>query len=135
MLFAIAIGVLSAFVILIAMSRINLKKFMGYPAAMDVLVTVVLIWMLHGSYVGMVAAVIGGLFFSGMITVIRKMYGYTKLERKGYRLVWVEYNGTWYERVQTRLNNQQGVTICSSLNLSRLWPLYIVGALILLSVV
>lgn len=128
MIFAVAIGILSAFVILIAMSRINLKKFMGYPATMDVLVTVLLIWMLHGSYVGMVAAVIGGLFFSGMITVIRRMHGYTKLERRGFRYVWVEHYGSIHNR------KQQGSTLCLNLNLSKQWPLFIGGLLILLCV-
>lgn len=91
MLFASAIGVLSALVVLIAMSRIDIRKFMGYPAIMDILVTCLLIMMLHGSYVGMVAAVIGGLVFSGMITVIRKCMGYKRIHRHGVRFVWVDY--------------------------------------------
>lgn len=94
MIFAIFIGILSALVVLIAMARMDIRKFMGYPATMDILVTVLLIAMLHGSYVGMVAAVIGGLVFSALITVIRKTYGYKRLHRVKMKLVWVAYNPT-----------------------------------------
>lgn len=95
MIFAIAMGVLSAFVVLIVVARCGLKKAMGYPAAMDVSVTVALAWLLHGSYVGMVAAIIGGLVFSCIITVVRKIHGYAKIERVGWRIKWVYYEGTW----------------------------------------
>jgi hypothetical protein len=67
---------------------------MGYPAITDVGVTLILSIFLYGTYVGVVAAIIGGLFFSGMVTVIRRAYGYKKLERKGIKLVWVEYPAT-----------------------------------------
>lgn len=104
-LFAIAIGILSALVVLIVLARMDIKKFMGYPAIMDVLVTVILVIMLHGTYVGMVAAIIGGLVFSGAITIIRKVYGYRLLTRKG----WVTYDGVWTARVLTQIKGQQDV--------------------------
>ena len=95
-MFAITIGILSAIVILIVMARLGLRKFMGYPAIMDVLVTIFLAALLHGTYAGMTAAVIGGLFFSLMITVIRRCYGYTRLTRTG----WKYYEGEYYTRTK-----------------------------------
>lgn len=123
MIFAIAIGILSAFAVLVAFWRMDIKKFMGYPAAMDFGVTIILLWMLHGSYVGMVAAVIGGLVFSGCITVIRKGYGYKKLHWRKFKLVWVEYPGTWKQALDKQVHNvttnlNQGKQKCSFLKLS-----------------
>ena len=123
MIFAVCMGILSAFVVLIVCWRLGIKKFMGYPAFMDAFVTVALAWLLHGSYVGMVAAIIGGLVFSGMITVIRKAYGYSRLERKGLRIVWVEYEGTWHKKVRATAQNatstiSKGTNQCLNLKLS-----------------
>lgn len=100
MIFACAIGVLSCIVVLIAMARIDLQKFMGYPAIMDVAVTLLLMWMLHGSYVGMVAAVIGGLVFSLAITVIRRCYGYKRLTWRG----WVTHPAPLNRNVLNNIN-------------------------------
>lgn len=98
MIFAVCVGVLSAIAVLIVMARIDLKKFMGYPAMTDIGVTLVLAMLLYGTYVGIVAAIIGGLFFSGLVTVIRRVYGYKRLERKGLNLVWVDYPATWIRK-------------------------------------
>jgi hypothetical protein len=122
MIFAMAMGILSAFVVLIVMARIGLKKFMGYPAFMDAGVTVLLAWLLHGSYVGMVAAIIGGLVFSGMITVIRRMYGYSKLERRGLKLVWVDHYSPAYTHTMDTFKQmgKGNTTACLNLKSSKL---------------
>lgn len=75
----IILGILSALTVLIVMWRVNLKLFLGYPAIMDVLVTLALLWALSGTLGGMAAGVIGGLFFSLAITLLRKYHGYSKL--------------------------------------------------------
>lgn len=95
MIFAVIIGLLSAVVLIIVMSRFGLKYFMGYPAVLDIIATVLLMLMLHGTYVGMVAAVMGGLFISGFISVIRRCMGYARLTRVGYGLRWVDYPPTF----------------------------------------
>lgn len=138
MIFAVAIGILSAFAVLVAFWRMDIKKFMGYPAAMDFGVTIILLWMLHGSYVGMVAAVIGGLVFSGCITLIRKGYGYKKLHWRNFKLVWVEYEGTWKRAINDQVHNvstniKQGKSKCLNLKLSVPQIACIVAFLILAS--
>lgn len=82
------VGVLSSLTILIVMWRIDLKKFMGYPAMLDAGVTLALVWALHGTLGGISAGIVGGMFFSLMITLIRQCYGYSRLQRQGLRLVW-----------------------------------------------
>jgi hypothetical protein len=95
MFFACAVGVLSAITVMVVMARIDLKKFMGYPAIMDCFVTALLAILLYGTYTGIVAAIVGGLFFSFIVSIVRRVYGYKRLERKGFKWHWVEYNGTW----------------------------------------
>lgn len=86
MLFAMGTGVLMAISLLIVMARLGLRKFMGYPAVLDFVVVVVLGWLLHGTFGGMTAAITGGLFFSLMITLIRKYYGWSKLTANGWKV-------------------------------------------------
>lgn len=83
------VGILSSLTILIVMWRIDLKKFMGYPAVLDATVTLALIAALHGTLGGISAGIVGGMFFSLMITVIRACYGYDRLQRIGWKLAWV----------------------------------------------
>lgn len=90
-MYAVAIGIVTTILFLIVLARMDIRKFMGYPAALDAVVTVSMAWLLHGSVTGLVAAAIGGLLFSVLITVIRNMYGYKRLTRKG----WVTYEGRW----------------------------------------
>lgn len=122
MLFAAGTGILSAFTILIVLYRINLKKFMGYPAILDGVIVFVLAFLLHGTLGGVTAAIVGGLFFSMAITVIRKYHGYARYSFRQRR--WVYTDGDF-----TNLFN--GERKCLNLNLSKLWPLYIVLVLML----
>lgn len=75
MLEAAMIGLISAIVVLIIQARLDLRKFMGYPALMDAVVTLLIAWVLYGTFAGMTAAAFGGLFYSLMITLIRRYYG------------------------------------------------------------
>lgn len=132
MMFAAGIGILSAIVLLIVMARLGIRKFMGYPAVLDVVVTLTLAWLLHGTYVGMTAAIIGGLFFSLMITIIRKTLGYQRLTTRG----WVSSQGDWTAAVLSKLTliPSEGITQCLNLKSSKLWACCMVFLLILLSV-
>lgn len=84
MLFAMGTGILMAFTVLIVIARLGMRKFMGYPAVLDASIVIVLGWLLHGTFGGITAAITGGLFFSLMITVIRKYYGYSRLTHRGW---------------------------------------------------
>lgn len=90
-MYAIGIGIVTTLLILIVLSRMDIRKFMGYPATLDITVTVAMAWLLHGSVTGLVAAAIGGLLFSVLITGVRNVYGYKTLTRKG----WVYHQGKW----------------------------------------
>lgn len=78
----IVLGLLSALSIFVVMCRINVRRFMGYPALVDVATCIGLGWALHGSFGGMVAAITGSLFFSSFIWVFRKIWGYERFKGK-----------------------------------------------------
>lgn len=83
--YPVIIGILGAITVLIVLARLGIRKFMGYPALLDAGIVLVLALLFHGTYAGTIAAVIGGLFFSALITVIRKVYGYQVITFKGIR--------------------------------------------------
>lgn len=76
MIFYMTSGILMAWTLLIIMGRMNLRRFLGYPAIMDVMGTLILGALLHGTLGGMIAAISGGLFLSLIITVLRHYIGY-----------------------------------------------------------
>lgn len=92
-------GALSAFSVIIVMYRLGIRRFLGYPAILDASVVVVLGLLLHGSIAGMMAAIIGSLFFSLLITILRRIHGYERLERSGLTFRWVHHDapvhGSW----------------------------------------
>jgi hypothetical protein len=99
------LGFLSAASVVIVMYRLGIERFLGYPAILDATVCLLLTWMLHGTLSGMISAIIGSLLFSGMITILRRIHGYEKLEFVGWRLRWVHYDapvhGLWVRLWQT----------------------------------
>ena len=87
MLFAILTGILMSITLLIVMARIGIRKFMGYPAILDIAIVVALAMLLHGTLGGITAAISGGLFLSLVITIIRIVYGYERLTFRGWVVV------------------------------------------------
>lgn len=90
-MFAILVGILSAIAVIVVMARISLKKFMGYPVITDICVTLFLACLLAGTFAGITAALVGGLVFSALITVIRKLLGYQRIGIRKMKPVWVDY--------------------------------------------
>lgn len=84
-MFIIFSGILSAVAITVVMMRIDMKKFAGYPAICDMAVTLGLTFLLYGTWSGIVAAIIGGLTFSVMLTVYRYLFGYSRFTIKGWK--------------------------------------------------
>lgn len=100
-MFAIIIGLLTAIAIYIVTLRLGASRFMGHPALTSALVVFLLVVMLHGTYVGMVAAVVGGLFFEGIITMHRKAFGYERLTIKGWKRTESSFSQKLKQKSQT----------------------------------
>ena len=84
-MFIVLSGMLSAVAIVIVMCRLDMKKFAGYPAICDTAVTLGLGFILYGTWSGMVAAIVGGLTFSLMLTIYRYCFGYKRMTIKGWK--------------------------------------------------
>ena len=127
MFFAMGTGILMSFTILIVMFRLGIRKFMGYPALLDATIVFLLGFLLHGTFGGITAAITGGLFFSLMITVIRRFYGYSRLTRRGWVVV---SKGALF----TNVTEGENPCLILKSKLLKPWPLFIVGLLLLLIV-
>ena len=102
-MFVIFAGILSAIAITIVMFRIGMDKFAGYPAVCDTAVTISLTFLLFGTWSGMVAAIIGGLTFSAILTLYRYLHGYSRFSSKG----WNYHEGKGHEKITGLLQNMR----------------------------
>ena len=71
----IFMGVLSAVAILAVLMRLGIKRFIRFPAILDVSASVLLAVIYSGTFGGMAAAIAGGLAFTGMVSLLRLYYG------------------------------------------------------------
>lgn len=94
----ILLGFLSSISILIVMWRINIRRFMGYPACCDLAVCLFLMDIFAGSFGGMCSAIFASLFFSAGITVARKLFGYERFNWRQRQ--WVSHDGYLQTRAQ-----------------------------------
>lgn len=89
----LAAGVLTAATLVTAHRFMDIRKLLGYAAAMDIAFTILMFLMFMGTYSGIVAGAFGGLFMTIAISGLRYLIGYKKLRREGVKLVWVHHKG------------------------------------------
>lgn len=77
--------------LILLLARFDLRKFLGYSAVVDVMFTILMFMMFMGTFSGIVAGAFAGLFMTLLLYVLKAVVGYKKLERKGFKLVWVTY--------------------------------------------
>ena len=66
---------MSAIAVMVVLHRLGVRRFLRFPALLDVAVTALLTVLFIGTFGGMVAAISGGLFFSALVSVLRVWYG------------------------------------------------------------
>lgn len=88
-------GMMTVLTILMVMARTDLLKWLGYANIVDVLFTVLMVYLFHDTFSGVVSASFAGVFMSGMLWVLRRTLGYKKLRivrnKWVVRLVWIRY--------------------------------------------
>ncbi len=57
------------------LSRMNLKRVVGYALYWDVLIMAILTWMFIGTYAGMVTGMMAGVIVSAFLTIVKKKIG------------------------------------------------------------
>ncbi len=107
-------GLMTVFMVFCLMARINLKRFLGYPNAVDIVFTLFCLVAMHGTFSGIVAAAFAGVFMSVGLWLIRCTIGAERLMwRRGCkwysvpRLKWValsadEMRPAWMRAVTRR---------------------------------
>lgn len=82
MLVGLFMGFLSAIALIIIMARISLRRFMGYPVAVDIVGSVLFAFVFAGTLTGMMVAVVAALVLSGAIWIVRAVSGYERFNFK-----------------------------------------------------
>tara|TARA_X000001382_G_scaffold130968_1_gene128308 strand:+ start:9618 stop:9953 length:336 start_codon:yes stop_codon:yes gene_type:complete len=65
-------GILAALGLLLLIFKLGIRKVIAFDIPVDIAITSFLVMTFAGSYAGMVAALIGGLFVSVVLFVLRK---------------------------------------------------------------
>lgn len=96
--------ILAGFIIVMAMlltlARFDLRKFLGYASIVDIIFTVLMFSMFHGTFSGIVASAFAGIFMTLMLYMLRGTIGCKKLKvvcvRRIPRIRWVYYGPELY---------------------------------------
>jgi membrane associated rhomboid family serine protease len=91
-------GILTACAFLILLYKINFKRVLQYDLFIDIAITFFLMWIFAGTFIGMMAAIIGGLFVSIVLVLLkrtmpRQKLGVVKTPSFPYRKIgWITIN-------------------------------------------
>jgi|TARA_B110000908_G_C9964975_1_gene318553 hypothetical protein len=72
-------GLLTAMGIVFLLYKVGFNKILGYDVIVDIVATLGLMYIFAGTYSGMMAAIIGGLFISVILIIAKKFVSYEKL--------------------------------------------------------
>lgn len=75
------------------MARFHLLRWLAYNNVLDIAFTIAMIVMLHGTFSGIIAASFAGAVMSLALYFARYSFGYERLERSGWKWIWVRYPG------------------------------------------
>lgn len=82
----IVIAAMAVIGIIIMMTRLNIRRFLGYPNLVDIACTIVFVVLFAGTFSGMVVAGFASLFMSIMLWVLRSSMGCERLSVMWVRL-------------------------------------------------
>lgn len=72
-------GLLTACAFLILFYKLGIRRVLNHDILVDIAVTFFLMWVFAGTFAGMMAAIIGGLFVSIVLVVLKRMTPREKL--------------------------------------------------------
>lgn len=73
-------GLLTALGIIFLLYKVGFKKVLGYDILVDIVATLGLMYIFAGTYSGMMAAIVGGLFISVVLIIAKQFVSYEKLQ-------------------------------------------------------
>jgi len=75
-------GLLTALGMLFLLYKVGFKRVLAYDVVVDIVATLGLMSIFAGTYSGMMAAIVGGLFISVILIVAKRFVSYEKLTCK-----------------------------------------------------
>ncbi len=103
MLAMLTAGMILTLAMLLTLARLDIRKFLGYAAIVDVLFTALMLEMFAGTFMGVVAGAFAGLCMTGMLYVLKYTMGCKKIKffRRGLvvGVHWVVYPGKMKEHI------------------------------------
>jgi len=72
-------GLLTALGIVFLLYKVGFKRVLAYDVIVDIVATIGLMYVFSGTYSGMMAAIIGGLFISVVLIIAKRFVNYEKL--------------------------------------------------------
>jgi|TARA_B110000208_G_C11486213_1_gene327748 hypothetical protein len=72
-------GLLTALGIIFLLYKVGFKNILGFDILIDIVATIGLMYLFAGTYSGMMAAIIGGLFISVVLIIAKQFINYKKL--------------------------------------------------------
>lgn len=79
---ALVVGILSMLAVFILMSRLGIKRCMGYPIIVDVLGSALFTILFWGTLTGMMIAAVAAIALSLSVWLVRKTMGYERFSIK-----------------------------------------------------
>lgn len=73
------VGLMTVIALALVAVKLDLRKFLGYEFLTDFSASALLLWLLSGTFSGVVAAAFGGLIISVAVYVLRRSLGYKRL--------------------------------------------------------
>jgi|TARA_B110000238_G_scaffold119255_1_gene129234 hypothetical protein len=80
-------GLLTALGIIFLLYKVGFNNILGFDILIDIVATIGLMYVFAGTYSGMMAAIIGGLFISVVLIIAKQFVSYKKLSCR-----WVLYS-------------------------------------------
>jgi nicotinamide riboside transporter PnuC len=94
-------GLIASLAILFLLFKLPIRKLLWQDALIDVLATIALMVMFAGTFSGMMAAVVGGCIISITLFAAKRVIGYDKPVRRGFRFHW--------QRIEPRRRESDGM--------------------------
>lgn len=92
LLFA-AIAMVVTFLLMI--NRLDLRKFLGYAGWVDLVFSFLMLALFANTFSGVVAASLAGVVMTITLEVLKRLIGYKRLVRRGFKLRWEYTPGAW----------------------------------------
>lgn len=101
---SVAFALASAGALLALLLKLNIRRCLGYDAAIDIICTVILISAFQGTVTGMAAAMFAGVFISVVLLVIKLCVGYERLRYEDRHFKWVRYEPVWTHNLARKIH-------------------------------